>query len=102
MRNNRLRYDEPSDVVRITRVDGAPLDFLGLSACETAVGNDRASLGLPGVQFERAHASDSAVSGRSRMRQADELMVDLYRRIHPSCISKAEALRKAQAMLRIS
>ena len=96
MRNNRLRYDELSDVVRMTRVDGAPLDFLGLSACETAVGNDRAGLGLPGVQFERAHASDSAVSGGSRMRQAGELMIDLYRRIQPPGISKAEAFAKDQ------
>ena len=102
MRNNRLRYDELSDVVRMTRVDGAPLDFLGLSACETAVGNDRAGLGLPGVQFERAHASNSAVSGRSRMRHGCELMIDLYRRIHPSCISKAEALRTAETTLRSS
>jgi CHAT domain-containing protein len=96
MRNNWLRYDKLSDVVRMTRVDGAPLDFLGWSACEAAVGNDRAGLGLPGVQFERSHASDSAVSGGSRMRQAGELMIDLYRRIQPPGISKAEAFAKDQ------
>jgi hypothetical protein len=36
-----------SNEVRMTRVDGTPLDFLVLSTCEAAVGNDRAGLSLP-------------------------------------------------------
>jgi len=50
--DGRVGYDEPSNVVRMTRVDGTPLDLLVWSECEAAVGNDRAGLGLPGVQFE--------------------------------------------------
>ena len=69
MRNNRLRYDELSDVVRMTRVDGTPLDFLGWSACETAVGNDRAGLGV---------YRECSSSGRT-LRSSEQFEAPFYR-----------------------
>ena len=37
--DGRVGFEELSDVVGMTKAEGAPLDLLVLSACETAVGN---------------------------------------------------------------
>jgi hypothetical protein len=92
--DGRVGYDEPSNGVRMTRVDGTPLDLLVLSECEAAVGNDRAGLRLPSPLRAPARIALPVNPGRSRMRQAGELMIDLYSPDPPSLYQQGGSVAK--------
>ena len=98
----RVSFDDLSDVVGMTRADGAPLDLLVLSACETAVGNDRAGLGFTGSAIRAGARSALGSLWPISDAAAGELMVNFYRGLQSLDLSKAEALRQAQAGLRDS
>jgi len=98
----RVGFDELSDVVGMTRADGAPLDLLVLSACETAVGNDRAGLGFTGSAIRAGARSALGSLWPISDAAAGELMVNFYRGLQSPDSNKAEALRQAQAGLRES
>jgi CHAT domain-containing protein len=96
----RVGFDDLSDVVGMTRVGGAPLDLLVLSACETAAGNDRAGLGFAGSAI-RAGARTALGSLWPIVDEAAQaVMVDFYAGMQTNGLSKAESLRRAQSKLR--
>ena len=101
-----LAWDGPIPMERLASVVGRtryraerPLELLVLSACETASGDERASLGLAGVAV-RAGAR-SAVG--SLWRVSDEatalLIEEFYTQLADPAVSRAEALRRAQQRL---
>ncbi len=92
--DGRVGYDEPSNGVRMTRVDGTPLDLLVLSECEAAVGNDRAGLRLPSPLRAPARIALPVNPGRSRMRQAGEWMIDRYSPDPPSLYQQGGSVAK--------
>lgn len=96
----RVGFDDLSDVVGMTRADGAPLDLLVLSACETAVGNDRAGLGFTGSAIRAGARSALGSLWPISDAAAGALMVDFYRGLGSAGQSKARALQQAQAKLR--
>ena len=98
--SGRVGFDDLSDVVGMTRADGAPLELLVLSACETAVGNDRAGLGFTGSAIRAGARSALGSLWPISDAAARALMVDFYQGMQSPALSKAEALRKAQATLR--
>lgn len=73
-----------------------PIELLVLSACETATGDDRATLGLAGVAV-RAGARSTIASLWSVSDDATvDLMTSFYEKLATGNLTKAEALRQAQ------
>ena len=84
----------------MTQAEGAPLDLLVLSACETAVGNDRAGLGFTGSAIRAGARSALGSLWPIADVAARQLMVDFYRGLKTDDLTKAEALQEAQSHLR--
>jgi CHAT domain-containing protein len=93
-----ITMDRLEDVMGSQRFTDRPVELLVLSACQTAVGDERAALGLAGVAVKAgvrsALASLWAVNDESTAR----LIGEFYRRLAAG-ESKATALRGAQLLL---
>ncbi len=93
-----IRISELRDLIAGNRTRGEPLDLLVLSACETAVGDDEASMGLAGAAVQAG-----ALSAIASLWQVDdsgtaELMRQFYGR-YQAASSRSDALRQAQLAL---
>jgi CHAT domain-containing protein len=98
--DGRLSLDRLSNLLkdRGTRSDNA-IELLVLSACETAAGDSRATLGLAGVAI-RARAKSTIASLWSVSDEAtQELMISLYQNLATKKLGKSESLRQAQQTL---
>ena len=73
-----------------------PLELLTLSACETAAGNRRATLGLAGVAIRSGVSNVLASLWSIDDEQAVVLMSDFYHALLKQKMSQFEALRQAQ------
>lgn len=98
--SDRLTINELQQLLQSADVDrDQPIELLVLSACRTAVGDDRAALGLAGVAVRSGARSTIAslwyVSDDATFR----LMVGLYANLARPGVTKAEALRQAQIAL---
>jgi len=78
------------------------LDLLVLSACETASGDDRAALGLAGVALKAGARSALASLWYVSDQASGDLVVDFYRELQQTGVSKALALQRAQRRLAAS
>ncbi len=76
-----------------------PLEMLVLSACQTATGDNRATLGLAGVSVKAGARSTLASLWHISDRSTAVLMGEFYRQLATSKVTKAEALRRAQVKL---
>ena len=76
-----------------------PLELLVLSACETADGDNRATLGLAGLALRAGTSSTLATLWRVRDDSTIQLMEQFYTELMQSGVSKAEALHRAQKAL---
>lgn len=100
-----LKVRELDQLLRINRSDNSvPIELLILSACETAAGDNRATLGLAGVAVRAGARSTLATLWPVNDESTSEFMSQLYRHLINSDnnenMTKAEALQKAQiAML---
>jgi CHAT domain-containing protein len=83
----RLRYRED------------PLELLTLSACETALGDDRAALGLAGIAIKAGARSAVATLWQVADKAASNLVSTFYRELQKSEVSRAQALQRAQIAL---
>ena len=93
-----IRIAELRDLIAGNRARGEPLDLLVLSACETAVGDDEASMGLAGAAVQAG-----ALSAIASLWQVDdagtaELMRQFYSRYRGGA-TRSDALRQAQLAL---
>jgi CHAT domain-containing protein len=98
--DGRLSLDRLSNLLkdRGTRSDNA-IELLVLSACETASGDSRATLGLAGVAI-RARAKSTIASLWSVSDEAtQDLMISLYQNLATKKLGKSESLRQAQQKL---
>jgi CHAT domain-containing protein len=77
-----------------------PIELLVLSACETASGDSRAALGLAGAAIRSGARSTVATLWQVNDESTAIFMTEFYRQLALSTISKAEALRNAQIILR--
>lgn len=77
---------------------GEPLEFMALSACETAQGDNRAVLGLAGLAVRAGARSTLSTLWRAEDDANTRLMADFYRFLQQG-ESKAKALQKAQVKL---
>jgi CHAT domain-containing protein len=100
-----LTFDEKLTLERLAQVVGRiqfhtePLEILTLSACDTAIGDDRAALGLAGVAIKAGARSALATLWRVQDEAAAVLVVEFYRQLHDASVSRAVALQRAQLHL---
>jgi CHAT domain-containing protein len=80
-----------------TRADA--VELLVLSACQTAAGDNRATLGLAGVTVRAGARSTLASLWNVGDRSTAILIGEFYRELVNSKVTKAEALRRAQVAL---
>jgi CHAT domain-containing protein len=100
-----LTYDERVNVKNLDqllrdsdRPRGNPIELLILSACQTAVGDKRATLGLAGLAVRSGARSTLATLWSVQDQSTAELMTNFYKALRPG-VSKAQALRQAQLTL---
>jgi len=97
-----LAYDDKITMDRLSQLIGmfqfrkTSLDLLTLSACETAVGDDRAALGLAGMAVKAGARSALASLWFIDDEATSELVTEFYKQLQDPSISKAVALQRAQ------
>lgn len=93
-----ILLSELRQILSANRTRGGELDLLVLSACETAVGDDEASMGLAGAAVQAG--AKSAIASLWPVSDAGtaELMKTFYR-LYREGRTKSEALREAQLSL---
>lgn len=102
-----LTYQEKMKLDRLEKVIGLsrfreenPLELLTLSACKTAVGNDKAALGLAGVAVKAGARSALATLWYVEDSATSKAMSEFYRQLLTTPnLSKAKALQRAQKAL---
>ncbi|MDY6937658.1 MAG: CHAT domain-containing protein [Cyanobacteriota bacterium] len=99
--NDRVNVKEFGEVLQ--RREGRtskPIELLVLSACQTAEGDDRATLGLAGLAVRSGARSTLASLWAVRDESTAQLMKEFYQQLREQPgIGRAEALRKAQLSL---
>jgi CHAT domain-containing protein len=93
-----ILLSELRQILATNRTRGEELDLLVLSACETAVGDDEASMGLAGAAVQAGARSAIASLWPVNDVGTAELMKDFYQ-LYRDGRSKSAALREAQLML---
>ncbi len=94
--DERISMGELDDLLRSRRQAAEPIELMVLSACQTAEGDDRATLGLAGVAIRSGARSTLATLWAVNDESTAELMAEFYRELANTDLSKAEALRLAQ------
>ncbi|MEO1134883.1 MAG: CHAT domain-containing protein, partial [Cyanobacteria bacterium J06639_1] len=92
------------DRLSIERVDGIlrsrpttdPIELLTLSACQTAAGDNRSTLGMAGVAVRAGAKSALATLWFINDESTVPLISEFYNQLLDPSITKAEALRRAQ------
>ena len=97
--DDRLTMDGLDEFLGVFRFRDEPLDLLTLSACDTAIGDDRAALGLAGVAIKAGARSAVATLWHINDRASAELMGEFYRQLQEPSTSRARALNRAQLKL---
>jgi CHAT domain-containing protein len=100
-----LAYDDKITMNRLSQLVGllqyrqTPLELLTLSACETAIGDDRAALGLAGVAVKAGARSALATLWFIDDKATSQLVDEFYRQLRDPSVTKAVALQRAQLMI---
>lgn len=84
---------------RRDKTSSEALEMLVLSACQTAAGDNRATLGLAGVSVKAGARSTLASLWHISDRSTAILMGEFYHELANTKVTKAEALRRAQVTL---
>ena len=82
-----------------TFIKREPIELLVLSACQTAKGDDRATLGLAGIAVRSGARSTLATLWSVQDKSTSRLISEFYHRLTQPGMTKAEALRGAQLSL---
>jgi len=97
--DDRISLDRLNQMVGVFRFRDDPLELLTLSACDTAAGDDRAALGLAGMAIKAGARSALATLWNINDEAAVDLVIDFYRELKDSSISRVAALQRAQLKL---
>lgn len=97
--DDRVTLNHLSDLIGLFRFRDQPLELLTLSACETAVGDERAALGLAGIAVKAGARSALATLWHINDQATSVLVSDFYSQIVKPSISRAIALQHAQLKL---
>ena len=94
--DDKITMDRLSQLIGLLQFRNTPLDLLTLSACETAVGDDRAALGLAGVAVKAGARSALASLWFIDDAATAQLVTEFYTQLQDPSISRAVALQRAQ------
>ncbi|NJO14559.1 MAG: CHAT domain-containing protein [Thioploca sp.] len=95
-----MKINELQEAIGLGRFrSDTPLDLLTLSACKTAVGDDRAALGLAGVAIQAGARSAIATLWFVDDEATSIAMSEFYQQLLKPGISKAKALQETQKKL---
>ncbi|OQY59889.1 MAG: hypothetical protein B6245_04270 [Desulfobacteraceae bacterium 4572_88] len=97
--DSRLDMDRLENLVRLGRFRDQKVELLTLSACQTAMGNERAALGLAGVAVKAGVKSAVATLWFVDDEATSLTIQELYRQLKNPDLSKAQALQSAQKKL---
>ncbi|MFL9458602.1 MULTISPECIES: CHAT domain-containing tetratricopeptide repeat protein [Nostocales] len=97
--NDKLTIKELENTLRQVNGGLNSVELLTLTACQTAVGDDRATLGLAGVALQVGVKSALATLWSVNDDSTFHLISAFYDNFRKSGVSKAEALRQAQLKL---
>jgi CHAT domain-containing protein len=97
--DNKLTMSELEKTIGVRKYEEQPLELLVLSACQTAVGDDRAALGLAGVAIKAGARSAVATLWFINDEATSRLMTEFYHQLKTPTITKAKALQNAQLTL---
>ena len=99
--NQTLTISELDQLIRdVSDPSREPIELLTLTACETAIGDNRSTLGLAGVAVRAGVRSAIATLWSVSDESTAELIAGFYDRLQDPSLTKAEALQQAQlAML---
>lgn len=94
--DDKITMDQLSQLIGMFQFRKSSLDLLTLSACETAIGDDRAALGLAGVAVKAGAKSALASLWLIDDEATSELVREFYQQLKNPMMSKATALQRAQ------
>jgi CHAT domain-containing protein/Tfp pilus assembly protein PilF len=97
--DGRLSMDRLEGYMASTTYRDQPVELLTLSACQTAVGDDKAALGLGGVAVKAGARSAVATLWYINDQASSLLVSEFYRNLKEPGVSKAQALQQAQLTL---
>lgn len=97
--NDKLTIKQLETALREVNGGSNSVELLTLTACQTAVGDDRATLGLAGVALQVGVKSALATLWSVNDESTFNLISAFYTNLRKSGMSKAEALRQAQIRL---
>lgn len=98
--DSKMKMDKLAEIIGLGRFRDKPLELLTLSACKTAVGDDRAALGLAGVAVKAGARSALATLWFVDDEATSIAVTEFYRQlVQVSGISKAKALQNVQKQL---
>jgi CHAT domain-containing protein len=97
--DGKLSMDTLQGNMASTTYRDQPVELLTLSACQTAVGDDKAALGLGGVAVKAGARSALATLWYINDQASSILITDFYGDLKEPGVSKAKALQQAQLKL---
>ena len=98
--DGKIDMDSLESYMASTTYRKNPVELLTLSACQTAMGDDKAALGLGGIAVKAGARSALATLWYINDQASSQLIRDFYTNLKDAKISKARALQTAQkAML---
>jgi CHAT domain-containing protein len=97
--NDKLTMDRLERLLSFNQFRENTVELLTLSACQTAVGDERAALGLAGVAIKAGARSALASLWFVNDTATAELIGEFYNQLRSSQLSKAQALQNAQKKL---
>lgn len=97
--NKKLTISELESLIRNTVQSNEEIELLMLTACQTAIGDERAALGLAGVAVQAGAKSSLASLWNINDAATAQVSTLFYQNLTQTNVSKAEALRQAQLAL---
>jgi CHAT domain-containing protein len=95
--DNKIQLNQLEALIKLNKRRQQPLELLTLSACQTAVGDDQAALGLAGVAIKAGARSALASLWLIDDEATTTLMIEFYQQLQK--LPKAKALQAAQLSL---
>ncbi len=98
--DGKITMDDLEELININKkLKRKQIELLTLSACETALGDDRAALGLAGIAIKTGVPSVLATLWKVNDQSTQNIIVEFYRQLKENKLSKAKALQQAQKKL---
>ena len=94
--SEKLTLKQLDLLIRATPQATTPIELLSLTACETAIGDERAALGLGGIALQAGARSVLASLWSIPDQQTPQIVENFYTNLQNPNLNKAQALQLAQ------